>query len=95
MSEIEHSKALNEEYKSKEDGFRKQIVNLNDVIEALKEKYYKAKHSNKTLKQQLLAVREKKRVGLVLFIMDIDELLYWPLISFNLINSSLNSSMRN
>jgi len=50
MNEIGHSKALNEEYKSKEDGFRKQIVSLNDVIEALKEKYYKAKHSNKALK---------------------------------------------
>jgi len=58
VNEIGHSKALNEEYKSKEDGFRKQIVSLNDVIEALKEKYYKAKHSNKALKQQMLDVRK-------------------------------------
>ncbi|EAR87516.3 kinesin motor catalytic domain protein (macronuclear) [Tetrahymena thermophila SB210] len=57
--DINSSKALNEEYKIKDEGYRKQIVSLNDVIESYKEKYYKAKHSNKALKSQIKNLEDK------------------------------------
>ncbi|KAL4485820.1 hypothetical protein ABPG72_012360 [Tetrahymena utriculariae] len=57
--DINSSKALNEEYKIKDEGYRKQIVSLNDVIESYKEKYYKSKHSNKALKTQIKNLEDK------------------------------------
>lgn len=44
-------KGQNDEHKQKEETLRKQIASLNEIIEATKEKYYKAKHAKKSLKQ--------------------------------------------